>query len=84
MCAYALILANVKYVVYGCGNDRFGGCGSVLPVHQELLGLECLSGVMAEDAIQILKTFYTFENEGAPESKRKKKRSQEESLVQGE
>lgn len=21
-------------VVYGCGNDRFGGCGSILSIHQ--------------------------------------------------
>ena len=33
-CAYALLLAGVKYVVYGCRNERFGGCGSVLPIYR--------------------------------------------------
>ncbi|KAJ1566514.1 tRNA(adenine34) deaminase, partial [Cladochytrium tenue] len=32
MCAAALRRLRVARVVYGCGNDRFGGCGSVLPV----------------------------------------------------
>uniref|UniRef100_A0A096LXR6 Adenosine deaminase tRNA specific 2 n=1 Tax=Poecilia formosa TaxID=48698 RepID=A0A096LXR6_POEFO len=30
MCAAALRLMNVPLVVYGCSNERFGGCGSVL------------------------------------------------------
>jgi len=30
MCAAALRLAGIGRVVFGCGNDRFGGCGSVL------------------------------------------------------
>ena len=30
MCAYALVLAGVSKVVYGCDNDKFGGNGSVL------------------------------------------------------
>ena len=33
MCATALRLVGVRRVVYGCGNDRFGGCGSVLDVN---------------------------------------------------
>lgn len=32
MCASALRQAGIGRVVYGCGNDRFGGCGSVLDV----------------------------------------------------
>ncbi len=34
MCAAALRIVGVARVVYGCGNERFGGCGSVLPVAQ--------------------------------------------------
>ena len=34
MCAGALSLLRVRRVFYGCRNDRFGGCGSILPVHQ--------------------------------------------------
>lgn len=33
MCASALRMLGIKDVYYGCGNDRFGGCGSVLDVN---------------------------------------------------
>ena len=33
MCAAALKLLHIGRVVYGCANERFGGCGSVLSVH---------------------------------------------------
>ncbi len=33
MCAYALMLAGLMKVVYGCDNDKFGGTGSVLSLH---------------------------------------------------
>lgn len=33
MCASALRQLGIKEVYYGCGNDRFGGCGSVLGVN---------------------------------------------------
>jgi len=35
MCAAALRQLGIKEVFYGCANDRFGGCGSVLGVNQE-------------------------------------------------
>jgi tRNA-specific adenosine deaminase 2 len=34
MCAYALNLANVKKVVFGCENDKFGGNGSILSLNK--------------------------------------------------
>ncbi|XP_034384228.1 tRNA-specific adenosine deaminase 2 isoform X2 [Cyclopterus lumpus] len=37
MCAAALRLLNIPVVVYGCRNERFGGCGSVLDVSSALL-----------------------------------------------
>lgn len=37
MCACALRLAGICHIVYGCGNERFGGCGSVLNVHNRSL-----------------------------------------------
>ena len=33
MCASALRQMGIKEVIYGCGNDKFGGCGSVLGIH---------------------------------------------------
>ncbi|KAB0379606.1 hypothetical protein FD755_007390, partial [Muntiacus reevesi] len=32
MCAAALRLMRIPLVVYGCQNERFGGCGSVLDI----------------------------------------------------
>lgn len=34
MCAGALALLGFGQVYFGCGNDRFGGCGSILSVHE--------------------------------------------------
>eukprot|EP00249_Psilotum_nudum_P013383 c24301_g3_i3 orf=652-1227(-) len=35
MCASALSILGVGKVYYGCQNDRFGGCGSILSLHTE-------------------------------------------------
>jgi len=70
MCSYALLLAGVVDVVFGCSNPRFGGCGSVLPVHTEAKKLNCIKGVMEKEAIDIMKQFYGQENPNAPEEKR--------------
>lgn len=37
MCASALRQLGIKEVYYGCDNDRFGGCGSVLGVNRSAL-----------------------------------------------
>jgi tRNA(Arg) A34 adenosine deaminase TadA len=34
MCAAALSMIQIGRVVFGCYNDKFGGCGSILPLHQ--------------------------------------------------
>ncbi|KAJ4833186.1 tRNA(adenine34) deaminase [Turnera subulata] len=33
MCAAALSIIGIKEVYYGCPNDKFGGCGSILSLH---------------------------------------------------
>ena len=102
MCAAALRLVGLTDVVYGCGNQRFGGCGSRLDVHSktvegsssspdpkrtkldndnnEISGdcfvsmgppLRCRSGVMATEAVNMLKMFYAGENPNAPNPKDK-------------
>ena len=35
MCAAALATVGIKRVVFGCKNDRFGGCGSLLHLHKQ-------------------------------------------------
>jgi tRNA-specific adenosine deaminase 2 len=34
MCAGALSLLGFRSVTFGCGNDKFGGNGSILAVHE--------------------------------------------------
>lgn len=76
MCAAALRLVEIKRVVFGCPNDRFGGCGSVLNVASDSLenfskSLNYTSGIMKEDSVALMKDFYKGENPNAPESKKK-------------
>ncbi|XP_067098388.1 tRNA-specific adenosine deaminase 2 [Osmerus mordax] len=77
MCAAALRLSHIPMVVYGCGNSRFGGCGSVVEVSSADLPntgkpFKCVSGYRAEEAVEMLKTFYRQENPNAPIPKVKK------------
>ncbi|GLC73659.1 hypothetical protein PLESTF_001405500 [Pleodorina starrii] len=81
MCAGALSLLGFRQVFYGCGNDRFGGCGSILPVNQEGCG-PCASqapsgshagrgfpakgGLFPEEAVELLREFYAAGNPCAP------------------
>jgi tRNA-specific adenosine deaminase 2 len=37
MCASALRQMGIKRVFYGCANERFGGCGSVLGVNERYI-----------------------------------------------
>uniref|UniRef100_A0A1A8F2T5 tRNA-specific adenosine deaminase 2 n=1 Tax=Nothobranchius korthausae TaxID=1143690 RepID=A0A1A8F2T5_9TELE len=77
MCAAALRLVNIPVVTYGCRNERFGGCGSVLDVSSADLPhtgttFKCVSGHRAEEAVEMLKTFYKQENPNAPKPKPRK------------
>lgn len=38
MCAGALSLVGFRRAFFGCPNDKFGGCGSVISVHQQACG----------------------------------------------
>lgn len=76
MCASAIRLKQIAEVVYGCDNERFGGCGSVLDLASQADG-ECGSqfrvqkGLCKEAAINLLQKFYTNENPFAPVPKTK-------------
>lgn len=83
MCAAALRYLGIKKVYYGCGNERFGGCGSVLPVHtdndayfpKEVAGLKCeVVKEFRNECVMLLRRFYVRENEKAPNPKKKTKR----------
>ncbi|KAJ8396160.1 hypothetical protein AAFF_G00020270 [Aldrovandia affinis] len=77
MCAGALRLLNIPLVVYGCRNERFGGCGSVLNISADELPhtgvpFKCISGFRSEEAVELLKSFYKQENPNAPKPKVRK------------
>jgi tRNA-specific adenosine deaminase 2 len=76
MCASALRQVGIGRVVYGCGNDRFGGCGSVLDVSTSSMldtnvSFEAVGGYYREEAIMLLRRFYMSENQNAPNPKKK-------------
>ncbi|GAX24541.1 tRNA-specific adenosine deaminase 2 [Fistulifera solaris] len=73
MCAAALAKMKIGCVIFGCRNDKFGGCGSILHVHQEDAGYRIVSGVLEDEAIALLRSFYSQENHQAPDEKRKRK-----------
>jgi len=82
MCAAALSMLQIKAVYFGCHNDRFGGNGSILSIHQPCFGDNLLSGhhaypvhagILKHEAISLFQEFYTTENRRAPETKRRRK-----------
>jgi tRNA(Arg) A34 adenosine deaminase TadA len=79
MCAAALRIIGLTDIVYGCANDRFGGCASVLDVHNiaphVVVPLEIVSGVFKKEAIDLLQRFYMRGNAKLPEPKRHRRRT---------
>lgn len=77
MCASALGLMKIRKVYYGCSNDKFGGCGSVFSVHlgnEDHGKYEVQGGLLANEAIMMLRRFYVRENDHAPNPKKKHNR----------
>ncbi|KAK9509487.1 hypothetical protein O3M35_006795 [Rhynocoris fuscipes] len=74
MCASALHDLRVRQILYGCPNDRFGGCGSVFDVasvHKRPVPV--IGGIHSDHAMNLLKTFYKGVNPNAPPNKVKTK-----------
>lgn len=86
MCATALSIVGIRSVYYGCNNDRFGGCGSVMALQTQGCGgcgvgadneedvvrggFKCVGGLMAEEAVALLRSFYGQGNPNAPKPHR--------------
>ncbi|KAG6506516.1 hypothetical protein ZIOFF_031840 [Zingiber officinale] len=80
MCATALSILGIRKVFYGCANDKFGGCGSILSLHEitkklprgalPAKGFECKGGVMADEAVALFRCFYEQGNPNAPKPHR--------------
>ena len=73
MCASALRQLGIKEVYYGCGNERFGGCGSILGVNEDGFhpiypGYSAKMGYLRNEAIMILRRFYLTENKNGGSS----------------
>ncbi|EJD54123.1 cytidine deaminase-like protein [Auricularia subglabra TFB-10046 SS5] len=70
MCSSALRQMGIKAVYFGCENDRFGGCGSVLAAHSidhpTHAPYPATSGFARDEAIMLLRRFYLTENTNAP------------------
>jgi len=71
MCAAALADLGIGKVVFGCRNDKFGGCGSVLSLNETRFPVS--EGIYKTEAICLLQKFYHRENFHAPDDKRKQK-----------
>ncbi|PKA65037.1 tRNA-specific adenosine deaminase 2 [Apostasia shenzhenica] len=87
MCASALSILGIREVYYGCANDKFGGCGSVLSLHEgypmqlssgalDSLGFKCTGGFLSTDAVALLRRFYDQGNPNAPKPHRPVRASQ--------
>ncbi|XP_011633752.1 tRNA-specific adenosine deaminase 2 [Pogonomyrmex barbatus] len=82
MCMSALLQLQIRSIVYGCANDRFGGCVSVLEVSKFYDSKIVIQGnIKGEEAMKLLQDFYKGVNPNAPESKIKKGRKIKETLL---
>lgn len=72
MCAGALNELNVKEILFGCRNDRFGG-QTVLDVFELMQSkVSVVGGIREDEAMELLKEFYKGENPSAPFTKARK------------
>ncbi|GAB0087628.1 tRNA-specific adenosine deaminase 2 [Sergentomyia squamirostris] len=77
MCLAALLELHVREIIFGCVNDRFGG-RTVVDVLRALpeaaQGVRCVGGIRADEAMELLKTFYKGENPSAPVAAKARKK----------
>lgn len=72
MCAAALNQLNVKEILFGCRNDRFGG-ETVLNVFELVESkIKVIGGIREDEAMELLKEFYKGQNPAAPTAKVRK------------
>jgi tRNA-specific adenosine deaminase 2 len=77
MCASALRQYGIRTVFFGCGNERFGGTGTVLSIHTDAMPdtpYTSYGGFYRKEAINLLRRFYIQENEKAPRPRPKRER----------
>ena len=82
MCASALKQLGIRRVYFGCGNERFGGNGTVLSINSDKSTVSpndnatylSIPGLYRREAIMLLRYFYVRENDHAPNPRTKKDR----------
>lgn len=81
MCAAMLRRLGLTRIYFGCYNERFGGCGSIIPAHTDYILpqvdpiLNCTQvELVRTECIMLLRRFYLKENERAPAPRKKAKR----------
>ena len=90
MCTAALRKVGLTDVFFGCKNERFGGCGSIMNAHNDVrldsppLNVKLYDEIDNQNyelrAVMLLRQFYMLENENAPNPKTKKDRILKTSL----
>lgn len=78
MCAAALARVGMGRVVFGASNDKFGGCGTAVdvasgrhcPGSARHHGLACTGGLLQDEAVDLLRQFYSRGNVRAPRPQR--------------
>ncbi|KAI3659467.1 hypothetical protein MP638_004529 [Amoeboaphelidium occidentale] len=79
MCAAALREIQINKVYFGAWNEKFGGCGGVLTVHQDEWDgkggrYEAVGDLLRKESIMLLREFYLTENHKAPNPQKKDRR----------
>lgn len=72
MCASLLRQFHIRSVYFGCANERFGGTGGVLSIHEDKgveEGYHAYGGIFREECVMLLRRFYVQDNEKVPEVK---------------
>lgn len=77
MCAAALAAINIGAVFYGASNEKFGGNGSIMRLHESGAPVPSYArpypsrgGILKNEAISILRRFYELGNPHAPKPQR--------------
>lgn len=85
MCASFLRQMGIRKVFFGCGNERFGGNGSILSINTDIpnkvgenIHIDtpyiAYPGILNREAIVLLRKFYIKENKKSPNANNKKHR----------
>ena len=85
MCASFLRQMGIRKVFFGCGNERFGGNGSILSINTDMpsrvdenIHIDtpyiAYPGILNREAIVLLRKFYIKENKKSPNANNKKHR----------